>query len=176
VERALAGLGIERADILFLGWVNSMPRKRILEGARRLKQEGKVRFLGVAGHQRRFHGEMVRREDSPLDVHQVRYNAAHRGAEEEVFKDLPRNPPGMTTYTATRWGKLLQEARMPPGEKPLTAAECYRFALSHPAVDLCLAGPRTEQEMHEGLSALSEGPLSAEEMERVRRIGDHVHG
>jgi predicted aldo/keto reductase-like oxidoreductase len=65
---------------------------------------------------------------------------------------------------------------MPPGEAPLSAAECYRFALSHPAVDVCIAGPKTEEQMVEGLQSLSQGPLDSKEMERARRIGDHVHG
>jgi len=109
-------------------------------------------------------------------VLQVRYSAAHRGAENEVFEGLPAARPGISTYTATRWGKLLRAKNMPPGEAPVTAAECYRFALSHPAVDVCMAGPKTEQQMLEGLLALSQGPLDSTEMERVRRIGDHVHG
>lgn len=176
VEKALRSLKIEQAEILFLGWFNSMPSQRVMDQALELKQEGKVRFLGLTGHKRKFHGELARREDSPIDVHQVRYNAAHRGAEEEIFEGLSDNAPGMTTYTATRWGKLLKAGKMPKGEKPMTASECYRFVLSHPAVDVCLAGPRNEQEMDEGLSALREGPLSDEEMERIRRIGDYVHG
>ena len=175
VEKALRELHIERVDILFLGWVNRMPARRVLDAAMRLKDEGKIGHLGVTGHNRRFHGKMARRADSPFDVHQVRYSAAHRGAEDEVFKDLPADRPGITTYTATRWGKLLRAKKMPPGEKPLTAAECYRFVLSHAAVDVCLAGPRSEGEMDAGLRALSEGPLSNEEMDRIRRIGDFVH-
>jgi len=159
-----------------LGWFNRMPAKRVLDATARLKDEGKISFLGVTGHNRKFHGMLAHQPDSPIDVLQIRYSAAHRGAEDEVFKGLFKNRPGITTYTATRWGKLLKANKMPPGEKPLTAAECYRFVLSHPAVDVCLAGPRTEQEMDEGLLALDAGPLSGEEMERIRRIGEHVHG
>ncbi len=176
VERALRELGIDRADVLFLGWVNSMPWQRMLDLALRLQREGKVRFLGMTGHNRRFHGDMVTAEDSPFDVNMVRYNAAHKGAESDIFDRLGEHPPGIMTYTATRWGKLLNQRKMPPGEKALTAAECYRFVLSHPAVDCCLQGPRTEQEMDEGLAALEQGPLTPDEMDRVRGIGDHVHG
>jgi aryl-alcohol dehydrogenase-like predicted oxidoreductase len=175
LERALRALKVDQVDILFLGYVSRMPGKRLLDEAARLREQGRFRFLGMTGHNRVFHGEMARREDSPFDVHMVRYNAAHRGAETDVFRDLAPVRPGITTYTATRWGRLLDARKMPPGEKPLSAAECYRFVLSHPAVDLCLAGPRTEQEMDEGLRALEQGPLSAEEMERICRIGDHVH-
>jgi aryl-alcohol dehydrogenase-like predicted oxidoreductase len=175
-EKALRVLGIERVDILFLGWVTKLPNRRIMDVTGRLRDEGKVGSLGFTAHNRSFHGEMARRSDSPFDVQMVRYNAAHRGAEQDVFADLPEGPPGIVTYTATRWGQLLRAKKMPPGEQPLSAAECYRFVLTHPAVNVCLAGPRSEREMDEGLRALTEGPLSDEELARVRRIGDHVHG
>ena len=175
-ESALRDLGIDRADILFLGWYNRMPPRRILDTVARLKERSLVRFLGVTGHSRRFHGEAAASQGSPIDVHQVRYNAAHRGAEAEVFARLGDARPGIVTYTATRWGRLLDARRMPPGERPLTPAECYRFVLSNPAVDVCLSGPRSEREMEEGLRALADGPLGPDDMERARRIGDHVHG
>jgi aryl-alcohol dehydrogenase-like predicted oxidoreductase len=176
VEKALRELAVDRVEILLLGWFNKMPSQRVFNAAMQMKQAGKIGYLGITGHNRKFHGLLAHDGDSPIDVLQIRYSAAHRGAEEEVFRDLPTKKPGITTYTATRWGKLLKEKKMPPGEKPLTAAECYRFVLSHPAVDVCLAGPRTEKEMDEGLRALDDGPLSEEEMLRIRRIGDHVHG
>jgi len=176
VEQALKKLGIEYADILFLGWYNSMPFKRVLDAALKLKQSGKVRFLGFTGHSRKFHGRMAHSADSPFDVQMVRYNAAHRGAETEVFDSLPVNRPGIATYTATRWGKLLDPKKMPDGQRPLTSAECYRFVLSHPAVDLCLMGPRTLEEFEQGITALKGGPLNEEDMARVQLIGDHVHG
>jgi len=176
VERALKKLGIDYADILFLGWLNSMPWDSVMNAALRLKESGKVRFLGFTGHNREFHGQMARSADSPFDVQMVRYNAAHRGAESDVFDGLPENRPGITTYTATRWGKLLDPKKMPAGESPLTPSECYRFVLSNPTVDLCLLGPKSMDEFDQGIKALVEGPLSDNDMERVRRIGDHVHG
>jgi aryl-alcohol dehydrogenase-like predicted oxidoreductase len=79
-------------------------------------------------------------------------------------------------FTATRWGQLLKAKKMPEGEKPLTAAECYRFVLSNPAVDVCMSGAKTVDEMRENLAVLDAGPLSPDEMARIRRIGAHVHG
>ncbi len=176
-EKGLRTLGIEYADILILGWINKEPVGRWLETAVRLKEEGKVRYLCVSGHKRHILGEMAARPELPFDVYMVRYNAAHTGAEQEVFPLLPeQNPPGIMTYTATRWGQLLSPNRMPPGEEPLTAADCYRFALSNPHVDLCMMGPRSAEELEGGLEALRLGPLSDEEMGRVRWIGAHVHG
>ena len=37
--------------------------------------------------------------------------------------------------------------------------------LSHPTVDVCLAGPRTELVMEQGLQAIADGPLSNTEVE-----------
>jgi len=169
LDKALSELGTDHLDVFYLGWFNQMPKSKLLDRAMRLKERGKIRFLGVTGHNRKYHGELARRRDGPFDVLQVRYNAAHRGAEEEVFQNLPELRPGISTYTATRWGKLLNARKMPPGEAPMTAADCYRFVLSHPAVDNCLAGPRTETQMLEGLKALSQGPMDAVELERARQ-------
>lgn len=176
VSKALRELNTDYLDVLFLGWFNRMPGDGLLDRARRMMEEGKVRMLGVTGHNRRFHGELARDGGGPFDVLQVRYSAAHRGAEEEVFEGLGEVRPGIAVYTATRWGKLLKAKHVPPGENPLTASDCYRFVLSHPAVDVCMAGPRTHEEMVQGFEALKRGPLDPEEMERVRRIGDRVHG
>lgn len=177
VRRWLGRLGIDHADILILGGYNSRPGNRVLDTAQRLRQEGLIRFIGMSGHRRTTFGELAHDAASPLDLFMVRYNAAHRGAEQDVFPHLSdENRPGILTYTATRWGQLLKPKKMPAGEPPMTAADCYRFPLTHPAVDSCCIGPKTAAHMDEALPALSAGPLSEEELDRVRRIGDHVHG
>ena len=83
--------------------------------------------------------------------------------------------PGTVSFTATRWGKLLDPKKMPSGEKPLTAADAYRFVLSNPAVDVCMTGAKTVDEMRENLAVLDSGPMNGAEIERMRRIGDFVH-
>jgi hypothetical protein len=106
----------------------------------------------------------------------VRYNAAHPGAEQDIFPHLSDGAPGVTTYTGTCWGKLLDPKRMPAGDQPMTAADCYRFALSSPHVNLCITGPKDDAQMEHALTALEAGPLSEDETRRIRRIGAHVHG
>lgn len=177
LERGLRTLGLDRADLLILGWHASLPGGRLLERALALRERGRFRFLALSGHRRSMFGELARRDDHPVDVFMFRYNAAHRGAETEIFPFLPaRGRPGTVAFTATRWGTLLDPRRMPPGEPPLRASTCYRFALTAAEVDLCLAGPSSEAELDEALRALEAGPLSQEELERVRRIGDFVRG
>lgn len=176
LNRGLRALKIDHADILILGGYNKVPSKRVLDEALRLKERGIVRCLALSGHNRLLFGEIAGRSDLPIDLYMIRYNAAHRGAEKEIFPRLPReNRPGIMAFTATRWGSLLKEKRMPPGEQPLTAPECYRFVLTNENVDVCQTGPRSGREMEESLLALNGGPLTDAEMERVRRIGDYVH-
>jgi aryl-alcohol dehydrogenase-like predicted oxidoreductase len=48
--------------------------------------------------------------------------------------------------------------------------------LSNPNFNVCMTGPRNASELTEALKALDDGPLSDEEMTRIRAIGRHVSG
>jgi aryl-alcohol dehydrogenase-like predicted oxidoreductase len=172
--RGLAQLGIATADVLLLGWYNGPPGDRLLERAERMREKGLFRHLAVSGHRRRaFVGHAA---DPRFPILHIRYNAAHTGAETEVFQHLlAEGRPGTVAYTATCWGALLKARRMPPGEAPLRARDCYRFVLSNPDFNVCMSGPKDDAQMDEALAALDEGPLSAEEGARIRRIGRWVH-
>jgi aryl-alcohol dehydrogenase-like predicted oxidoreductase len=172
--RGLKKLGLDYADVFMLGYYPNKPRKQVMDLALALKEKGAVRHLALSGHNRKLFPKLV---ESPIDIFQVRYNAANSGAEQDVFPHLGgEKRPGIISFTATRWGQLLKERKMPAGEKALTARECYRFVLSNPAVDLCMTGARTLEMMRENLGTLDSGPLSPEEMARIRRIGDYVYG
>lgn len=172
--KGLKKLGLDYVDVLMLGYYPRKPRKRVMDLALGLKEKGVVKHLALSGHNRKLFPNLL---NSPIDIFQVRYNAANSGAEKDVFPYCTGdNRPGMISYTATRWGQLLKESKIPPGEKPLTAVDCYRFVLSNPAVDVCMTGARSLEMMRENLETLDSGPLTQEEMERIRRIGDHVYG
>ena len=47
--------------------------------------------------------------------------------------------------------------------------------MSHPAVDVCMSGPKNVEEMRQALKALQLGPMSGDGLKRVQQIGDHVH-
>jgi aryl-alcohol dehydrogenase-like predicted oxidoreductase len=173
--RGLRDLGIERADVLVLGYFSRPPGRRILDGALRLKEKGLVRFIGLSGHNRRLFGQL--RREGTIDLFHIRYSAVHSGAEQDAFPELAgENRPGVVAFTAAAWGKLVDPSRMPGGETPPRAADCYRFALSHPSVDVCMVGARSVAHMREDLEALRLGPLDPAEMARMRRIGDHIYG
>ncbi len=175
LRRGLRKIGTDYADVLLLGYFSRRPPQRVLDGAEKLKKLGLVRAVGITTHTRALVPKL--HEERVLDVYHVRYNAVHRGGESDVFPQvLGSEKPGMVAFTATCWGRLLSSKRMPPGEEPPTAVDCYRFALSHPAVDVCLTGPRNLEQMRENLETLDHGPMSAEELTRMRRIGDHLSG
>jgi aryl-alcohol dehydrogenase-like predicted oxidoreductase len=173
-QNALKTLGLDRVDLLLLGWHNRAPSQRLIDQALNLKEKGLVRFVGMSGHNRPLFPRMA--DTKAFDIFHIRYNAAHRGAETEVFPHLTEpDRPGIVTYTATRWGHLLNPKKMPPGEQPPPARDCYRFVMSNPHVDVCLCGPSDREQMREALAGLDAGELDPGEMERMRRIGDYVH-
>ncbi|MFH1966138.1 MAG: aldo/keto reductase [Acidobacteriota bacterium] len=171
LAKALKALSLDHVDVFMLGYRNKFPSEKIMERALDLKKKGMCRFLGLSGHQRALFPKLA--EQGLFDIYQVRYNAAHRGAETETFPYMKDN--GVVSFTATRWGHLLKPGRMPRDEKPLISSECYRFVLSNPHVHVCLSGPKNREEMKAALHSLESPPLDEAEMERIRRIGDHVH-
>lgn len=147
-----------------------------MEAALRLKERGRIRHIAVSGHNRSLFQQFAR--DLRLQVLMMRYNAAHRGAETEAFPYLERQgepKAGVVCYTATRWETLIDPRNAPPGLRTPTAVDCYRFVLTNLAVDVCLTGPATAEQMAANLKALDLGPMSDEEMQWMRQVGDNVH-
>lgn len=106
----------------------------------------------------------------------VRYNAAHRGAEQDVFPCLPQKKPGIIGFTATDRMKLSRSRKIPKGKKHPSAGDCYRFVLSNPYIDMTITSPWTRPQMRDNLKETNKGALSGEEMEWMHRIGDAVYG
>jgi len=175
IERALRQVKLEYADVLLLGLWNKPVAGRILDASRKLKERGLVRHLAVSSHHRPLVGRLA--AERTFDVLHFRYNAIHPGAESDIFPQLPRqNRPGMVAYTATSWGQLMTPKKIPSGEQVPTAADCYRFVLSRPDVDVCMTGPASAAQMQEALRALTLGPMSEAELAWMRRVGAAKHG
>jgi len=174
IERGLRFLDLDFVDVMLLGWFNAIPSPRLLDAAVRLRDRGRVKLLGLSTHRRAVVPEIARL--GIFDLFHIRYNAAHRGAEEDIFPHLdPVTGPGIVAFTATRWGHLLDPSRMPGGEPPLRASDAYRFCLSDPHVHTIATGPKNVEQLRESLVAVEKGPLDPEEMARVRHLGDFVY-
>lgn len=174
-EKLLKELGTDHLDVYLLGWLgvgaawtNSTEKELV-----QLRESGKVKAIGVSIHDRPRAGKLA--ESSPLDLLMIRYNAAHPGAEREIFPHVKEQSPSILAYTATAWRKLLKR----PGSwngPVMTAGDCYRFQLSNPHVDIALTGPASRAEVEQNLDAVERGPLSEEEARWMREFGKVVHG
>jgi aryl-alcohol dehydrogenase-like predicted oxidoreductase len=174
IKKSLKQLGTDHIDVMLLGYYSWNPADSVLKGAFKLRDEGRVKHIGMTGHNRKLIANLI--DEKLLDVYHVRYNAVHTGAEKDVFPYLTEDKnPGMVAFTATCWRDLMDQKKMPPGEEPLTATDCYRFVLSNPHIHVCLTGPKTTEQMRENLKAVEMGPLNDEEMDRIRKIGSYIY-
>lgn len=184
LERALRALAFDHTDVLLLGLWNRPVTPQVLDAARQLKARGLVRHLAVSTHIRSLVPAIAAGSD--FDVVHFRYNAAHPGAETDIFPHLPETGrPGMTAFTATSWGQLLGHGYLqgivgsrplPKGERIPTAADCYRYVLTRPEVDVCMTGPNSAAQMEHALEALRLGVMSEDELAWMRRVGRAVSG
>jgi len=174
LEKRLRQLRTDYLDVfLFLG----VMKERELTAAVRdeieeLRHDPRVRALGMSCHDRPFAGKLA--AAGALDTFMIRYNAAHRGAERDIFPHLEAHQPGVIGYTATRWTYLIRRPRGWTGAVP-DAGMCYRFALSSPHVDVCLTAPRNLKQLEENVAAFHCGPLAEDETRLMHEIGDYIH-
>jgi aryl-alcohol dehydrogenase-like predicted oxidoreductase len=177
----LATLGTDYVDALTLYYVERSDEWEeitapggVLTYLRDAKRDGTVRRIGVTSHQSPLAARMA--GSGLLDLVMIRYNAAHRGAEREVFPATQPLGLPVIAYTALRWGALPRPTPDdPPGFSVPRAPTWYRFVLQHPAVAVTLAAPRTRAEMEEDLGVLgATGPLGDEEYALLTGHGGRV--
>jgi len=174
-EWALRQSRSDYVDVLQVFWVGTLSAltKSIEKELVRLRDEGKARAIGVSIHDRKRAAKLA--AEGPLDFFMIRYNAAHPGAEVDIFPHLPAKKPVIAAYTATSWKKLLTPPKGWQGPAA-SAGDCYRFCLTNPNVDVVVSAPKTATQMRENMKALEKGPLTDDEMARMRALGKAVHG
>jgi len=176
LENALRRLRTDYIDVFhYLGVVK--PKHfgpRVRDELAALRADPRVRAVAISCHHRKLAGELA--AQGVLDVLMIRYNAAHPGAESDIFPYVAAHDTGVVSYTATRWGRLLVRPKgWPAGQPVATAGQCYRFVLSNPHVHVALTAPRNEKELLENLREVGRGPLPDDEMDFMRRFGACVH-
>ena len=115
--------------------------------------------------------------DRPLDALMLRYNAAHRGAETDVFPITDSIGLPVVAYTCLRWGALMASTLSDPeGYTPPPAPEWYRYALANPSVSVALMAPNDRKELDHNLRLLDDWrPPSPDEMAAMTEHGDRVY-
>jgi aryl-alcohol dehydrogenase-like predicted oxidoreductase len=111
-----------------------------------------------------------------LDLVMIRYNAAHRGAERDLFPVTDALGMPVIAYTALRWQALLQPTNEDPADFVVPPpAAWYRFVLQSPAVAVTLAAPGSRAELDQALEVLdASGPLDPAEYQVLCEHGDRV--
>jgi len=174
LKKDLKALGVDYADVLILGYFQKPPGKRIMSAANVLKEKGLVRHLGISSHNRKLFP--VLEKEKIIDVFHLRYNAANRGAEEDIFPFLDsKDRPGIVSYTATRWRQLLKQKNMPGNIETPSASDCYRFVLSNSNVNVCMMGTKTDGQMRKNLETLKLGLMDKTELIQMKHIGDYLY-
>jgi predicted aldo/keto reductase-like oxidoreductase len=159
-------------------WQELIASGGALEYCQAAKRDGVVRRLGLTSHQRPLAAEIAR--SGLLDLLMIRYNAAHRGAEQQIFPVTDALGMPVIAYTGLRWGALLRPTPDDPACYQVPAAPAwYRFVLQCPSVTVALAAPRDRRELEEDLTVLgANASLSAEEYQLLAEHGRRVrrHG
>lgn len=170
-ERVLRTLKIERIALFLIFWVQSWDRitPDVRAALETLKEEGKVAAFGLSTHNRSLALEAI---DAGWDPVMVRHNAAHRGAEKQVFPRAANRGTSLITFNATCYGRLLE----PQGEgPPPDAADCLRYSMMQPGVRVCLSAPATMAQLEMNLATLRDPVLTEERREKLISFGDRLY-
>ena len=177
LRSALAALGTDYIDVLTLyyverpdEWEELTAPGGALRYLRDAKRDGTVRRIGITSHQRTLAARMA--ESGLLDAVMIRYNAAHRGAERDVFPVTQRLGLPVIAYTALRWGALLRPTPDDPaGFSVPGPPDWYRFVLQHPAVAVTLSAPQTRAELER--TSASSRPTGRSRQEAYSALAEH---
>lgn len=184
LEDALQEMKTKYIDIVTLYYVESerqwaeiAAEGGVLEVLRRACQQGKVRMIGMTSHQRAMAARIAASRERPLDMLMLRYNAAHRGAERDVFPVTSPLGIPVVVYTCMRWGALPRPTPDDPtGFVPPPAREWYRFALANPSVAVAIFAPNGRAELDHDLALLEDWrPPAPEEHRAMVEHGNRVH-
>lgn len=149
VERTLKNLRLDSLTLFMLFWVRSWQRitNEIRDELAAMHEEGKIRMHGLSTHNRQLAVKAIEDGWNPV---MVRHSIAHRGAEETIFPVAKEHMASLITFNNTCYGRLL----LPVGDSTApTAAECYRYTLSHDAVSCCLTAPSTIEQLKHNVTA-----------------------
>jgi predicted aldo/keto reductase-like oxidoreductase len=178
-RKLVASLGTEVIDMFFAEYLHPGESSEaifdsggVLDELLRWKSKGYVRFVGATTHDRTIARRLA--NDPRVDLLMHRFNMAHRKAAAEVFPSAVATQTPVVAFTATRWGTLLKP-NAGWSEKPPTAADCYRYCLAEPAVEIVLTAPKSIRELDENLAALQLPSMTANTRRHWERFGDIVY-
>ncbi len=138
VESSLTRLGTDYLDLVHIHAVNSLDRLMapgIHEAFDRLREAGKVRFLGVSSHTPDLETVMRRAVDSGrFDVIMVAYNFRNWPDLGTIFHDAHARGVGVVAMKTLKGARHTQLADFTPSERESFAQAAFKWVLSNPDV------------------------------------------
>lgn len=177
IEESLARLQTDVIDLYLAHDIEFAPRELILNetlpAMRRLKEQGKVRFIGITGFPPAMLREVAEAGDVDVVLSYCHYNLLNRRLERELAPLARERGIGLINGSPLHMGVLTPQGPPPWHPAPAQVVEAgraaaewcaerganladvaLRFALGHSAAASTLVGMRTEAEVLENLRAL----------------------
>jgi len=150
VEASLRRLGIDYLDLCHIHACNSLDRlmaPNIHEAFDRLKEAGKVRFMGVSSHTPDLETVMAHAVDSGrFDVIMVAYNFRNWPDLTNIFRRAREKGVGVVAMKTLKGARHTQLADFTPTERESFAQAAFKWVLSNPDVSgLVVTMSRHEQ-------------------------------
>src|SRR2546425_1553257 len=150
VEASLRRLGTDHLDLCHIHACNSLDRlmaPNIHEAFDRLKQAGKVRFIGVSSHTPDLETVMAHAVDSGrFDVIMVAYNFRNWPDLTNIFRRAHERGVGVVAMKTLKGARHTQLADFTPTERESFAQAAFKWVLSNPDVSgLVVTMSRHEQ-------------------------------
>lgn len=176
VEASLRRLGTEYLDLAHIHAVNSIDRlmaPNMHEAFDRLKEAGKVRFLGVSSHTPDL--ETVMRhavESGRFDVIMVAYNFKNWPDLTHIFRRAQERGVGVVAMKTLKGARHTQLAEFTPTERESFAQAAFKWVLSNPDVSGLVVSIKRHEHIDEYLYASGQEvtPHDAALLEKYDRL------
>lgn len=169
VERCLARLRTDYLDIWRVtaevhGLNTDAEMGAVVEAADRLREAGKIRFLGVSSHHAGWIGRAVTRfpEFQITILPCTPLTCASESAPPEPFKTVAERGLGLMTIKPFAGG-LLFSSGDPGGNDRLARYTLRHIVFGMPGLTCALAGMSSVEEVHAAVEAMNSPPLDADE-------------
>jgi len=164
IEQTSGRWGVDQFDLLQVH--NLVSWQTHLETLFAMKEEGRLRYVGVTSYSGLRYGQIERiMRDHPIDFIQVTYNLADREAEDRLLPLAQEKGITVIANRPFREGSLIDAVMRRP--LPDMAAEIgaknwaqflLKFIISHPALTAAIPATRRVDHMTENMGALT-GPM-----------------
>jgi predicted aldo/keto reductase-like oxidoreductase len=160
-EDLLCRLGTDHVDVLLLQWIDTstelkqaMGSAGLLELARRLKQQGKARAIGISVHKVRVARAAI--ESDEFDMLMFPVNLAWNiiPGRNSLLQACAERGVGVVAMKPYAGGRLVDD----PQGHSLTPTQCIAYCLDQPAVCAVVPGAKTGEEMRQALHYVDASP------------------